>query len=238
MSATDAAKAINSLLASLEAQYGAPEAVERDPIEEIVFSFLLWESATNRAEHALKRLLDSSLDLNELRVTRPEDVSQLLGKTYPLADERADRMHAALNDLYNREHAVSLETAVAMPKREGRKYVESLDGIPPFVAARVALMVLGAHAVPLDERTLKRLVEAGVADEDADLESTAARLERHIKAADGARAHGLLQAWSEDTAAAAAKAAKKKPSRRRPAAQATGGRTTKGGPRRRSAARG
>jgi len=194
---------INALIERLGKKYSvAPPEETREPLEEFVLSFLMWESSTNRAEYALKRLLDSVVDINELRVTRPADIATLLGKTYPLAEERAERMTRALDDLFRQEHAVSLERIVAMNKRDGRKYLEGLEGMTPYISARAALFALGAHAIPIDDRTLGKLIEAGVIEEDFTPEKASGKLERHIKASDGLQAHLLLQAWSEDGASA------------------------------------
>ena len=200
MSKTDVVVGIPELLQSLEQAYALPQYEPRSPLEEFVLSFLLWECPANRAEHALKRLVDSVVDFNELRALRNDDTALLLGKTYPMAEERAERMRLAINDLYNREHAVSFDRVIAMNKRDGRKYVESLDSIPPFVAMRVTLAVLGAHAIPVDGRLLGRLIEFGIEEPGAPLTDASRRLERAIQAREGLRAHHLMQVWTDDPA--------------------------------------
>jgi endonuclease III len=195
----DPSDPVSALIDALERKYKlAPPESQRSPLEEFIFSFLLWESSTNRAEYALKRLIDAMADLNELRVTNPTTIAAILGKTYPLAEERAERLTVAMDDVFRREHTIELDGILQQPKRDGRKYVESLDGITPYIAARITLCVLGGHAVPVDERTLKRLIESGVVEEDTLADRASAKLERAIKASDGLRAHTLLQAWAED----------------------------------------
>lgn len=198
MSAIDHAKALGSLLRRLKGEYEAPEPVERNLLEEFLYSFLLWESSHAKAELALKRLLHSMVDVNELRVARPPELIGLMGKQYPRVEERAQRMRAALNELYVREYAVSLESLRPMGKREARQYLESLEGVPPFVAARVVLLRLDGHAVPIDDRTLAKLVHVHVIEPNYDVTHAESTLERHIKSGEALRAHDLLQAWSED----------------------------------------
>ena len=219
-------RAIASLIRKLDRAFPRTERVQRTPMDEFVLSFLLWEGISQRAEHALKRLLDGSLDLNELRVTRPDDLASIIGKTYPLAEERAERLHLALNDLYKREHAVSLDRVIAMTKRDGRKYIEELDGMVPYVAARISLFALDTHAVPIDDRTLRLLIEHEVVEPAATLDKAVGKLERHIKSTDAVQAHFLLQQWAENdgviprarkpraTRSASART-KRKPSRRK-----------------------
>ena len=214
-------KAVYSLLRKLKRTFGAPEYAKRDPMEEFILSFLTWEGPVQRADPALKRLIDSSLDLNELRVTRPEDLASIIGKTYPHADERAERLHLALNDLYVREHAVSIDRVITMSKRDGRKYIEELEGMLPYISARIALMALDTHAIPLDQRTLDLLIDEGVVEEGSAIDKAVGKLERHIKSTDAIEAHVLFQQWAESDAGAVASKPKKSSTTRSGASRST-----------------
>lgn len=201
MSSPDHSKHLNSLLKKLRSRYDVPERVTRAPLEEFVYSFLLWESSHAKADSAIKRITSTVVDFNELRVCRPPELMHFFGKSYPRAEERSLRLRAALQDLYLREYEVSLDAAVAMNKRDAKKYIESLNGLPPFVSSRVMLLVFGAHAIPVDDRTLAKLIAAEVADHGSDLVKAAGILERHIKSEEAVEVHELLQAWSEDSSA-------------------------------------
>jgi hypothetical protein len=214
-------KAVYALLRKLKRNYGTPEYAKRSPMEEFIVSFLTWEGPVQRADPALKRLIDGSIDLNELRVTRPEDLVSIIGKTYPNAEERAERLHLALNDLYVREHAVTLDRVIAMSKRDGRKYVEELEGMLPYISARIALVALDTHAIPIDDRTLDLLIAEGVVEEGSTIEKAVGKLERHIKSTDAMEAHLLFQQWAETEAGATPSRQKKGASR------SAGGRTPK-----------
>ncbi len=233
-STIDHAKATASLLKRLRSGYTPTPPVKREPLEEFLFAFLLWESTTSKAEAATKRILASIVDFNELRVCRPPELAALLGKTYPRAEERALRLRASLQDMYLREYEVSLAPALAMHKREARKYIESINGMPQFVGARLLLTVFDAHAVPIDDRTLHKLIAAEVLEPGSDVAKAAGVLERHIKAEDALESHGLLQAWSEDSSAdPTAKSRTEKPARRGAAtargSDGTSGRSKSGG---------
>lgn len=126
-----------------------------DPIATLVSSFLLWESSTTAADQALVRLKAECVDFNELRVCLPEEIVSMLGSRYPFADERANRLRRALNDIYRREHKVSLDHIAAMGKREQRTYIENLDGMVPYVAARMLLLHFGTAGVPVDDQLVE-----------------------------------------------------------------------------------
>ena len=79
-----------------------------------------------------------------------------------------------------------------MSKREARAYLESLDGIPDFVAKRVLLTVLGGHCFPLDERLLGVLQEAGILDGES-AEDASTKLERAIRAGESTSCFAALE---------------------------------------------
>lgn len=192
------ARNLSTLLKSLASAYEPAAVPERGAVEELVYSMLLWEASTPKAEAAFRRFVSNAVDFNEVRVCKPSELEALMGKTYPRVEERAIRIKAALTDLYLREHAVSLDAAAAMSKRDTRKYLETLDGVPHFAASRVVLLRMGGHALPVDSRLLELLRAAEVVEPADDEPKAAGILERHIKAGEGVEAHFLLQAWADD----------------------------------------
>ncbi|MHC4975758.1 MAG: hypothetical protein ACYTF7_04020, partial [Planctomycetota bacterium] len=133
-----------------------------DPIREFVWSLLLWDSTRTKAARALERVDNHVVDYNELRISLPDEVQSVLGTRYPNCEERAFIIQKSLNAVFHSQNDVSLEGVTKMPKREARKLLESLDATPPFVTARVMLLALGGHAVPIDDAMHERLLSEGV----------------------------------------------------------------------------
>lgn len=152
------------------------------PLARLVESFLWWEAGARHAPAALEKLCAELVDYNELRICLPDEVLSIIGTRYPKGQERCERMHAALNAVYNREHTLGLETLLSMPKREARIYLEGLEGITPFIAARVMLLTLGAHAFPVDSRIAGVLGEASIAEKDETPTQVASKMERLLRA--------------------------------------------------------
>ncbi len=180
-----------------DAALGAPEDHAEAILHELVFSVLLWETTTAHARAAHKRLRESFVDYNELRVSAPEDIVQAIGERYPLGVERAIRLRAILSDVFSRRHALSLTHLNELPKRDARTFLESLDGCPHFAAARVFLLRLGGHAVPVDVRLRDLLAAERIVEADATPEAASGRLERTIRADDSQEVCMILQAWSD-----------------------------------------
>ncbi len=236
MSTTDIESKLKSLLKSLRDSYGAPEPpqTQDDPIDDFLWAYLVWETSTTKAENALKRIESTVVDINELRVSLPGEIIAMLGERYPLVEERAVRMRASLDDVFRREHGMTLASLKSLGKREAKQYLDSIDAIPSYVASRVTLLSLGGHAVPLDQRTLDLLISEEVIEPDTTIDDAVTALTRHIKAADATEAFLLLQAWSDDadggskrkTKSSTRSTTKKKSTRKKSATNTTTTKTT------------
>jgi hypothetical protein len=211
VSASEHSKEVTALVKRLRGEYGAaldcasttPPTI--DPAEpllgEFVRSFLIWEATTAKAAAAMTRLEQSVVDFNELRVCLPDELTRMMGERYPRVEERSLRMRAALNEIYHRQHAVTLEPLMGLGKREAKDYLDSLDGVPRFVSSRVFLLCLGGHAAPVDGRITRRLIEAEVADTGASPDAASATLERKVRAGEMGEVYRLLQAWADEAPA-------------------------------------
>lgn len=220
-------RAFDALIRKLRDKHGAQTGPEApDLLEAFVFAYLLWEAEQADAERALKRIASAVVDFNELRVCLPEEIVGMVGVRYPRASERAALLKSGLHDVFLREHAVTFDGLKEKPKRTVRQYLESLESIPPFVAARMMVVGFRGHAAPLDERLLGRLIDAEVFDEGVALEAAISALERHVKAEDAAETHLLLILGCEEGGGVPKGRARsgKSAARSRPAPKAAGAR--------------
>ncbi len=233
MSSTDPAKKLQALLKKLSSSKNTPEPAvapdhpSDDPVlRELVHSFLVWEASLSKAAIAMKKLDQTFVDCNELRVSLREEIIGVIGARYPMARERSARLRAVLNDLYEQKHETTLTFLTSMPKREARNFLAGLDGMPPFVASRVALVALGIHAVPVDERVRKALLCEGALNDDLDVSGASGWLERQIRAEEAPVCWASIEHWCENapatkprSRAASSKTSKatskKKPSRKK-----------------------
>jgi len=143
-----------------------PAPPSTDPIGTLVHSFLLWEASTHHASGGTERIAKECVDFNELRVCLPDEIVSILGPRYPFAEERATRLRRSLNDIYRREHKISLEHIASAGKRDQRNYIENLDGMIPFVASRVLLFHFGQAGVPADDQLVDLLRDAKALTKD------------------------------------------------------------------------
>lgn len=206
----DPAKKFATLMKKVASRHGA---VACDPAHDgrpqdhspllwqLVFSFLAWEASPSRAAQASKRLHASVVDYNEMRVCLPEELLHMIGERYPRGLERVTRLRATLNDIFRRQNAVTLDHLPAMNKKEARAYLESLDGCPPFAAARVTLFELDGHALPLDERLMASLVGESALPERLSLPDAIGWIERQLRVGEARDTYLRLEAWHADVSA-------------------------------------
>ena len=189
-----------------------------DPVVvELVRSFLLWEVGGGAADRAIAAIRRHAVDLNELRVFLPDEIASMLGEGDPRSQERAERLRACLNDIYMREHDVRLTHLLEEGKRDTRHYVETLDGMHPFVAARLVLLCLGGHAFPVDSRLRDALAKARAIPPEQTPQEAASWVERQVRAGEALPAYLALEALVEQQAARAT------PSGRAPSRAKAGG---------------
>ena len=211
--ATEHAKSLSQLLSRV-APAEPDTAAQQSPVERLIFAFLAWEATHTKAQHAYGRLMNQAVDFNDLRVSDPSDIAAVIGANYPRSLERGQRLRSTLNAIYRREHAVDLSALAEKPKREVRAYLDSLEGMVPFVSASVTLLAFGGHAIPLDEQLYRRLAGDGVVEPTATFEETQAFLDHHIRFEDAVEAHAKLRAYVEQSIRFEAAAPRKRPTKK------------------------
>lgn len=201
---------LSQLMTKLESTYagsggvGCLELIGRtslasDPlICELVYSMLLWECTIEQASKAMAQLQHELVDLNELRVCTPDELSTMLGSRYPKGFERSQRLISTLNDIFDSENKLSLARMREMSKRDVVEYLGTIDGLPVFVTSRVILLGLGWHAFPVDDRLVKLLSRLEITDSSLDHNQQTQRLERMVKASDALSYYTLIEHWAQN----------------------------------------
>jgi endonuclease III len=171
-----------------------------EPIDQLVRAFLQWDATRVQAEQTHEKIRAEVVDNNELRVCHPPEIQELLGPRYPKPQERAERLIDALNTVYIREHATSLESLNAQPVDEVEAYLESLVGMTPYVAALVMLACYEQHRIPVDDKLAAQMAKEGVVPQGTAVQDLAEALADVVAKGEALEVHASLQAWSDATA--------------------------------------
>jgi endonuclease III len=189
-------KTIAKLMKSAPAR--KPEPI--DPLARLIRAFLEYDCDEARASVAERKIMESMVDFNELRVTPAIELAALLGVRYPFAESRCSALHRTLQSIFDREHHMRLERLKEMKKAEIRPYFQSLAGITPYVEAAVCVDCFGIAAAPVDTKLLLWLISKDALPEGMDIKSAQQIIEKHLKAGEAEEfCHGArkeIEDWS------------------------------------------
>jgi len=153
-----------------------------DPLEALVRGAMSFNVSDSRADDAMRAINREFVDLNELRVATDLEIQEMLGVKYPSIEDRVTMITQSLNDIFEREHTLSLDRLRSVSKRDARQFLRELPEIHPFVEAYVMLFAFDGHAVPIDDEILALLRAEGIVDEETPLDEAQRFVEHHLNA--------------------------------------------------------
>ena len=168
---------------SKEPRIGGPT----DPLEQLVLSVLNQETSWGNAKKAFNRLLSVMVDINEVRVSSPREIADILDPYVSHSRSCAARLCELLSAVFDAENAVSLDSLRLMGKRDAKHRLEALKGIEPYNVASVMLWSIGGHAIPVNAKLLAGLRKEELVDPDTPVAEVQSFLERHIAPAEAKR---------------------------------------------------
>ncbi|MCI0498240.1 MAG: hypothetical protein L0Y36_00965 [Planctomycetales bacterium] len=164
-----------------------------DPVEAVVYGLLceqVPEAATGRM---YKRIKSHFVDLNDLRVSRIEEILDVLRDASPAAEKAARAITQTLNAIFTQHDRISLDTLKHEGKRQAHKELSEISGMTPFACNFCFLTALGGHAIPLTAAMLAYLRNHKLVHPEATEAEIAGFLERQIAGKDAYAFYLLLR---------------------------------------------
>lgn len=191
---------IEKLFKSLKKDGGEVKPVSyKDPVDAVVYAFVSAFTTEANAAKMIKRIAGHFVDVNDLRVSRPEEIVEVFGEMSDAAAASAQALTATLNAIFEKFDKVTLESLAGEGKRQARKDLEAIAGITPFAAAYTTLTAFGGHAIPLTDRMIDYLKQNELVDADATGQDVESFLERQVSAADAYAFYALLRTEVESS---------------------------------------
>jgi hypothetical protein len=197
--ATQCARRLKQLVRSLRTKLGKVRRRSTgDAITQMILGIFARDVPESKAREALDRLRAAVVDYNELRVVPPIEMAEMVG-ALPDARLKCEDLSRALNKIFNHEHEVNLDRLRELSRKEVVGYLEAVDGLDAYSRARVRLLGLQQHAIPLDEAMWAYARKEQIVDRRCPLEEAQAFLERRIAEDEALEIVALLQkqAWAE-----------------------------------------
>ena len=179
--ATKYADDLRSLCKKLTKQFPPEARQPQDPLKALVRGAMSFDVPDGKAEDAMRLIDREFVDLNELRVATDLEIQELLGVRYPQIERRVSMITQSLNDIFEREHTLSLDRLKTVSRRDARQFLRELPEIHPFVEAYVMLFAFEGHAFPIDDEILAYLKEQEVVEENATLDDAQRFIEHQLK---------------------------------------------------------
>jgi len=197
---TDRMKRLERARLFLRRRYGEPpRAVVTHAVEHALRAILSEEATAAQVEEAMERLHQHFVDLNDLRVSRPREIRDVLGADFPRSGLKARVIPRLLDQVFHQHNSMVWDFLEAMGKVETRAHFEKLEEVRPFVAATMARDCVGAHAFPVDSDVARVLGRLAILDPSKESEAEMqAQLERGVKANRAYEVHALLKRLAED----------------------------------------
>jgi endonuclease III len=191
-------KKIQKLFRSLKRKYPKHEKAAYDePAEALVYAITSEKITHKQAQTAAKRFNEYFVDLNDLRVSRPEEIVEMLGEDNPTTREIAARLKTALRAIFEKYNTVSLQDLRKIGKRPAKEALSQINGTSPFMVDFCMLTALDGHAIPLTEKMIELLRNEQLVHPQADHQRIEGFLSRQITAKDGYYFYTLLRQESE-----------------------------------------
>ncbi len=156
----DAVAHINVIAHRLDQVYGSRRwRPHLRPLDELVMTVLSQHTSDVNTERAFQSLRASFPTWEAVRVAPTSAVADAV-RTGGLADRKAPRIQAILNDILAERGVLDLDHLVDLPLAAARDWLLQLNGVGPKTAACVLLFSLGRPALPVDthvHRVAKRL---------------------------------------------------------------------------------
>ncbi len=189
---------VQKLYRSLKRKYPrVQKAIYDEPVDALVYAIISAELSEAAAQSAIKRFADYFVDWNDLRISRVEEIAELLGSDTSAARDIALALTTALRAVFSKYNMVSLKALSKMSKRPARAILEKIEGVNRFVVDFCMLTSLHGHAIPLTKKMIEFLRSNDLVHAGADEREIEGFLARQISAEHAYEFYYLLRRESE-----------------------------------------
>ena len=173
---------LRALMKRLVKEYKPEDREPQEPLKALVRGAMSFDVSDSRATDAMRAIETEFVDLNELRVATDLEIQELLGVKYPEIEKRVEMITRSLNNIFEREHTLSLDRLKTVSKRDARQFLRELPDIHPFVEAYVMLYGFDGHSFPIDDEILGFFRDQGIVEDATPLDEAQRFVEHHLKA--------------------------------------------------------
>ena len=189
---------VHKLYRSLKRKYPkAKKIIYDEPVEALVYAIISEKMSETATQSAVKKFAGYFIDWNDLRVSRTEEIVEILGADTSVTRDIALALTGALAAVFDRYNTVSLKVLKKIGKRPARQTLEKMNNLSRFVVSYCMLMSLNGHAIPLTKKMIDYLRSKQLIHPDSDEQQIEGFLARQISAENASEFYALLRRQSE-----------------------------------------
>lgn len=151
MVATNKQRIVAKLLTVLAKVYEDKFPKELSVLDHLLLGVIQEGISPSRAFAVYESLLAGFHDLNELRVSHPKEIADVL-EGLPDAEGKARRILGILQFVFETTYAFDLESMKRKPLKQAERQLSKITGTNAFTVAATVQRALGGHALPIDAR--------------------------------------------------------------------------------------
>lgn len=189
---------IGKLHRSLKRKYSKIEKVTyAEPLDAVIYAIISENTSDSSARSAIKRFNNFFVDINDLRVSRPEEIMEMLGEDTPEARDTASSVLTILRAVFAKYNVTTLSSLKKTGKRIAKQVLEKFGTMSRFVIEYCMLTSLGSHSIPLTKVMIDYLRDNDLVHPLADEQQIEGFLCRQISANKSYEFYALLRRESE-----------------------------------------
>ncbi len=176
---------------------GNPPKIHYPTLETLLFAAILENAPVTAAEESFESLQKGFHDLNEIRVSSVGEIQQALGEISE-SGPKAVRIREVLQFTFEKFFAFDLEQLRRKTSDVVDKQLAKIRHLTPFMKLFLQQHSLGAHAVPIDDRSRDVLAWLGLIEPAATIDAAAEDLKHIIRKADTDAFLHILRQFATD----------------------------------------
>lgn len=155
-----------------------------DPVDALIYAEILEKLTPYSTDRCLKKLTSHFVDWNDLRVSRDEEIVEILGGDTTYDNDLASSLRQSLQAVFEKNDCLELGYIIELGKRKAKEELDDFKILSPFVIGYIMLFCLDAHSIPLNKHMADFMKANELADENTTPEKIQSFVERVISASD------------------------------------------------------
>jgi len=180
------------------------------PVDAMVHGVVLEYYSVSESAKIIEKIATHFVDWNDLRVSRNEEIVDVLSGDKEIANKAATALTLALQKTFDRFDAINLEGIVELGKRAAKHEMEEMEMLSLFGLNYFLLEVMQSHSLPMTEAMIELVKENGLVHPKADNKDITSFMERQVSASEIATFYNFLRQISEASSSKTTKKTTKK----------------------------